>query len=87
MLRPSRSTIRAANGCDVRVERRSTGQAVYVANGPAVKPPTVRAIREDLEKIAGEVKRLTVSRRDPERFHVDRGEIVFKLEELLERLR
>lgn len=46
---------------------------------PASKPPRPAA---ELERLAREVHRLAPSHRDPERFHLDRSEIVAGLRRL-----
>jgi len=40
----------------------------------------------ELEELANRVSRLTVCRRDPERFHVDRSEIVAEMRKLARRV-
>lgn len=41
----------------------------------------------DLAELAGRVQRLTVSHRDPERFHIEKSEIAHDLRRLAEDLR
>lgn len=41
----------------------------------------------DLAALAGRVQRLTVSHRDPERFHLDKSEIAHQLRQLAQGLR
>lgn len=72
-------TIRSADGHAVRVERRRLGRRSVEA-----APAATVSLAEALKTLAGRVRRLTVSRSDPERFHVERSAIAGEIDRLAE---